>query len=180
MHFLPQTSYNIGVLGHFHFGSVSLKSPSSHHDSSPFMSKLTASDLCKNKSLFHKSAGEEEIGVPENTGMEEIPESQARKYTPLNINLKGEDMWELEMALWNSPLSGLEIRPRPHPPGIWISSSAGGFRASAEHSARLKTFCCTKAALQPCWIFPSVGTSSQCDWIPCDSLPVMSDGAGWG
>lgn len=34
--------------------------------------------------------------------MEEILESQARKYTPLNINVKGEDTWDVEIALGNN------------------------------------------------------------------------------
>lgn len=51
--------------------------------------------------------------VPENAGMEEIPESQARKSTPLKTTLKGEDMWDLEMARSNKPLPGLEIPPGP-------------------------------------------------------------------
>lgn len=109
------------------------------------MSKLTAGDLCKNKSLFPKSAEEQEVRVHENAGMEKIPESQARKYTPLNINLKGEDTWDLEMALWmRNPSRTTD------PPGIWISLSGGGSQASAEHAACLKRFAALKSLLDFC------------------------------
>lgn len=106
------------------------------------MSKLTAGDLCKNKSLLPKSAAEQEVRVHENAGMEEIPKSQARKQKPLNINLKGEDMWDLEMAL------GIRNPSRStDPPGIWVSLSGGGSQASAEHAAHLKHFAALKSLL---------------------------------
>lgn len=52
---------------------------------------------------------------------EKNPESQARQYLPLQMTLKGANLWALEMALWSKPLPGLEIPSRARPLGIWIS-----------------------------------------------------------
>lgn len=109
------------------------------HDSFPFISSLTASDLTK-ESLFHKSKEAEQIRAPENGRNTKSPRVTGKIIHRLANDSEGSKPLGSIKGSVEQTLPRLEAPSRAQPLSIWISWSALHFQTAADHAAHLKHF----------------------------------------